>query len=240
MYCFDEARRIVSTLEPQPAIGPAFTLIRSRSSRVWAVGSRVAPDLADELDRLAAQEQPLDDWRDPPRFDERYHALLGGDLVSGPALEFPDRMAAPEGVTLIDDAGMLKRHFRGWTSEEIPDRTPMAAVLVDGQAVSLCACARRSSEAAEASLETAEPFRGQGLAERVTAAWAIAVRKSGRRPLYSTSWENTASLAVARKLGLSIYAASWSLYAQPYEDRFVGERPVATSATGNERAEPEP
>ena len=85
-----------------------------------------------------------------------------GDLVSGPALEFPDRMAAPEGVTLIDDAGMLKRHFRGWTSEEIPDRTPMAAVLVDGQAVSLCACARRSSEAAEASLETAEPLSRAG------------------------------------------------------------------------------
>lgn len=219
MYRLNVEGRIVSTLEPQAAIGPSFTLIRGRSERVWAVGAGVDPDVANELDTLAAREQPLDDWRDPPRFAERYHALLGGDLVSGPALEFPDRMAAPEGVKLIDDAGMLKRHFRGWTSEEIPDRTPMAAVLVDGQAVSLCACARRSSEAAEASLETAEQFRGRGLAQQVTAGWAVAVRASGRMPLYSTSWENTASQAVARKLGLSIYAASWSLYGQPYENR---------------------
>ncbi len=219
MYRFDGAGGIVCTLEPQPAIGPAFTLIRGRSERVWAVGARVAPDLAEELDALAAQERTLDDWREPPRFAERYRALLSGELVSGPAFEFPARLEAPVGVRLIDASEMLQRHFRGWTSAEMPGRTPMAAILEDGQAVSLCACARRTDEAAEASLETAVRYRGRGLAERVTAAWAIAVRESGRMPLYSTSWENVASRAVARKLGLSIYAASWSLYTQSYEDR---------------------
>ena len=219
LYQFDDAGRIVSTLEPHPAIGPLFTLIRSRTERVWAVGASVASDLADQLHALVVQEQPLDDWRDPPRFAARYHALLGGDLVAGPALEFPDHIDAPQGVVLIDDAGLLQRHFQGWTLDEMPGRTPMTAILVDGQAVSICGCARRTDEAAEASLETAEPFRGQGLAERVTAAWAIAVRESGREPLYSTSWENTASRAVARTLGLSIYAASWSLYAQRWQDR---------------------
>ncbi|MCY3558147.1 MAG: GNAT family N-acetyltransferase [Chloroflexi bacterium] len=212
LYLFDAAGRTESTLEPQPTDGPSFTMIRSRAERVWAVGARVAPGLAEQLDLLAGREPPLEEWRDPPRFAERYRALLGGVLVSGPALEFPDRIDAPEGVILIDDVRVLQRHFPGWTAEEISGRTPMAAVMVDGHAVSLCACARRTGEAAEASLETAEPFRGQGLAERVTAAWAIAVRESGRTPLYSTSWENTASLAVARKLGLTTYAASWSLY----------------------------
>ncbi len=199
-------------MEPQPTNGPSFTLIRSRADRVWAVGARVAPELAEHLDLLARREPPLEEWRDPPRFAERYRALLGGDLVSGPALEFPDRIDGPEGVGLIDDARVLQRHLQGWTAEEIAGRTPMAAVTVDGHAVSLCACARRTDEAAEASLETSEAFRGQGMAEQVTAAWAIAVRKSGRIPLYSTSWDNTASLAVARKLGLTTYAASWSLY----------------------------
>ena len=221
MYRFNEAGRIVSTLEPNPAIGPLFTLIRGRSERVWAVSATVASDLADKLDALAIQEQPSADWREPPRFANRYHALLGGNLVSGPALEFPDRIDAPDGVKVIDDAGLLQRHFQGWTLDEMPGRTPMAAILANGQVVSLCACARRTAEAAEASLETAEPFRGQSLAERVTAAWAIAVRESGRQPLYSTSWENAASLAVARKLGLSIYAVSWSLYAQSYEERLL-------------------
>jgi hypothetical protein len=45
----------------------------------------------------------------------------------------------------------------------------------------------------------------------VTAAWAAAIRASGRIPLYSTSWSNTGSLAVARKLGLSVYASDWSV-----------------------------
>lgn len=181
----------------------------------------VDPDVANELDRLAAREQPLDDWRDQPRFANRYRDILGGELVSGPALEFPEQVVAPSQVRLIDDAALLERHFQGWTAEEMPGRTPMAVILVDGQAVSLCGCARRTDEAAEASLETAELFRGRGLAQQVTAAWAVAVRASGRMPLYSTSWENTASLSVARKLGLSIYAASWSIYAQPYEARLL-------------------
>ncbi len=218
LYVFDAAGRIVSTRELQPASAPAFTLIRSRSERVWAVGAQVPPDRAEALDALASQEQPLDDWRDPPRSAQSYHELLGGGLVAGPAFAFPERpdqIAARQGVSLIDDASLLTRHFRGWTAQEMPGRTPMAAILVDGQAVSLCGCARRTDEAAEASLETAEQFRGKGLAVRVTTAWAAAVRASGRIPLYSTSWENLASLSVARKVGLSIYAAGWSLYVQP-------------------------
>jgi len=37
------------------------------------------------------------------------------------------------------------------------------------------------------------------------------MRASGRSPLYSTSWTNTASLAVADKLGLVAYASDWSI-----------------------------
>lgn len=221
MYRFNEAGRIVSTLEPKPAVGPSFTLIRGRSECVWAVGARVPTNLAHELDALAVREQPVDDWQEPPGFAERYQALLGGELVSGPALEFPDQIDAPKGVSLIDDVSLLTRYFRGWTAEEMPERTPMAVMLLDGHAVSLCGCARRTSGAAEASLETAEPFRGRGLAVQVSAAWAIAVKQSGRLPLYSTSWENLASLSVARKLGLSVYATSWNLYAQPYRERLI-------------------
>jgi REP element-mobilizing transposase RayT len=47
--------------------------------------------------------------------------------------------------------------------------------------------------------------------DTITAAWALAMRGSGRIPLYSTSWMNTASLAVARKLGLVAYASDWSI-----------------------------
>ncbi len=94
----------------------------------------------------------------------------------------------------------------------MPYRTPIVALMEDEHAVSVCFCARRSDVAAEAGVETAMEFRGQGLATRVTAAWALAIRDSGRVPLYSTSWTNHASLSVARKLGLETYASSWSIW----------------------------
>ena len=85
-----------------------------------------------------------------------------------------------------------------------------------GYPVSVCFCATRNSEfAIEAGLETAAAFRRRGFGARVTAAWASAIRASGRIPLYSTSWNNPASLAVARKLGLIPYASDWSVISNP-------------------------
>jgi hypothetical protein len=87
----------------------------------------------------------------------------------------------------------------------------VVAVVEDGYPVSICFSARKSGVAAEAGLETAEAFRGRGFGPRVAAAWALSIRAAGRVPLYSTSWANDASLAVARKLGLLAYASHWSL-----------------------------
>jgi predicted GNAT family acetyltransferase len=58
---------------------------------------------------------------------------------------------------------------------------------------------------------TLEEFRGRGYAPAVVAAWAHAVREAGRIPLYSTTWDNLASRAVARKLGLIVYGSNLSL-----------------------------
>ena len=138
-------------------------------------------------------------------------SLLEGEVYSGPAFTFPEVIARPHGMVLIDDLRPLEHHFTGWTAGEIPGASPIVAVVEEGYAVSVCFCARRSDAAAEAGLETAEAFRGRGLGPRVTAAWALAIRDSGRVPLYSTSWSNEASLAVARKLGLTAYANTWSL-----------------------------
>jgi predicted GNAT family acetyltransferase len=66
---------------------------------------------------------------------------------------------------------------------------------------------RITPAACEAGVETAPGFRGHGHAARVVAAWALAVRDAGQIPLYSTSWQNTASQAVARKLGLRQFGA---------------------------------
>jgi predicted GNAT family acetyltransferase len=117
-----------------------------------------------------------------------------------------------EGVIVVEDERQLRPHFEGWVEGEIAaGRGPVVAVLEDGVPVSLCFCARSSGVAAEAGLETAAAFRRRGYGARVTAAWAAMISASGRAPLYSTSWTNEASLAVARRLGLIAYASGWSV-----------------------------
>ena len=214
-YVFDEAGRILSTRVPSPGRGPAFVLVRGPADCAWAIHRDVEPEAADELESLARQEPPITDLRTPPVHAERYDALVGGELESGPALSFPETLPPPGETGTVDDLRQLEYHFTAWTADEIPDASPIVAVMVDGRAVSVCFCARRAGFAAEAGLETAPAFRGRGLAPRVVAAWALAMRASGRTPLYSTSWTNDASLAVARKLGLIPYAAAWSLSGRP-------------------------
>jgi len=112
---------------------------------------------------------------------------------------------------VVTDLRELTR-FRGWKAGDLEaGYGPLLAIDADGAPASICFCARRTDAAAEAGLETAAEYRGRGLAARVTAAWACAIRATGRMPLYSTSWANFSSLAVARKLGLVAFAGMWSV-----------------------------
>ena len=212
LYILDDRGRIAATREPAANPTPAFCLIRGAATCVWAIRADVPDNIAAEIDALARDEPPVSDLREPPRHAERYASLFGGPVWSGPAFSFPDALPDLGDVAFIDDLRPLERHLRGWVAEEIPGCAPIVAVLEDGDVVSVCFSARRSEVAAEAGLETAEAFRGRGLAPRVTAAWALAVRASGRTPLYSTSWDNDPSLAVARKLRLQAYASNWSIH----------------------------
>ena len=207
--------RIVSSPEPNVPPPPVFALIRGASSCAWAVRADVSENVSAEVERLARQECPLDDLQNPndaPANADTYLALLGGQINSGPAFTFPDRIAHSSDVELVDKLELLERYFRGWVADEIPWRAPIVAVMDNGYPVSVCFCATRSSEnTVEAGLETAAAFRGRGFAPRVTAAWASAIRASGRIPLYSTAWTNRASRTVARKLGLIQYAVDWTI-----------------------------
>ena len=186
-------------------------LIRGMESCTWAVREDVPRDLADELNVLAREEPPVADLRHNPVHAERYKSLVNGGVDSGPAFTFPEVIVQPSDTVFIEDVQLLDHHFSGWKAGEIPGSMPIVAVVEEGYPVSVCFCARRSDGAAEAGLDTAVEFRGRGLGPRVAAAWALAIRASGRIPLYSTSWSNDASLAVARKLGLVAYASNWSI-----------------------------
>jgi len=72
---------------------------------------------------------------------------------------------------------------------------------------------KAQSVAAEAGVETAPHYHGRGFAAIVTAAWAASIQGSRLLPIYSISWQNPGSLAVARKLGLVACAQTWSVVA---------------------------
>ena len=211
MFSLDGGGRIVGTLEPDPSPGPLFSLVRGKDGCAWAVRSDVPRSVAKELDALAREEPAVADFRVAPVHAEQYVSLVEATVDSGPAFTFPEEIVESNGTVFVEDTKHLDHHFAGWKTSEIPYRTPIVALMVDGHAVSVCFCARRSDMAAEAGVETAIAYRGRGLAPQVTAAWAMAIRASGRVPLYSTSWDNSASLSVARKLALASYACSWSI-----------------------------
>lgn len=212
LFLLNASGRIVSTREPNPSRGPQFALIRGPQGCAWSVHASVPDELAVQLGDLASEEPPVGDLRADPVYAQRYVSLFGGRVDSGPVFTFPEAIPEWGGIVTIQDLAPLQRYFHGWTADEIPERSPILAVVEDGNALSVCFCARRSAVAAEAGVETAEAFRGRGLARLVTATWALAIRESGRLPLYSTSWSNAASLAVARQLGLEACGSDWSLY----------------------------
>ena len=172
----------------------------------------VPTNVARELEVLARDEPPAFDLNDPPRHAEAYLVTLRGKVDSGPVFTFPAAAPSVQNVEPVTAIADLEYHFRGWTPDEIPDRSPIVGIRVDGQVVSVCFCARRSDIAAEAGVETAVQYRGRGFASKVTAAWARLIHDSDRVALYSTSWNNAPSLQVARNLGLTACAVDWSVY----------------------------
>ncbi|KAJ6782399.1 hypothetical protein PWT90_10819 [Aphanocladium album] len=80
-----------------------------------------------------------------------------------------------------------------------------------GEVVCVCHTPARNAQVAEAGIWTREDWRGKGLATRTVAAWATMHPAETRTLFYSTAKENTASQAVARKLGLQEFGYIWKL-----------------------------
>ncbi len=137
-------------------------------------------------------------------------------LGSGASTSTPDSFDSgdprPLGVIEISPSTthLLSPEY-AWLADELTVRNPVIAVVVDGAAVSVCFSARATRHATEAGVETLPEHRGRRHAGAVTAAWADAVRRQGRIPLYSTSWANHASRRVAARLGLIQYATDFHI-----------------------------
>ena len=133
---------------------------------------------------------------------------------NGPAYRFVERaeVRTKAEAKVVDEtsAHLLERHFP-YTQSVLTSRMPIVGVVVDGWVVSACYCARKRSGACEAGVDTEKLYQNRGLGTLVVSAWRNEVEKEGGQPLYSTSWDNLASRAVARKLRLIPYAETFSL-----------------------------
>jgi hypothetical protein len=124
----------------------------------------------------------------------------------GPAYVFPDNIKKPSSAIKITDGNKtFLQTFFPHLVNKLEWIQPCFVILKDGDAVSVCCSARRSSLAAEASLETVVTYRGRGFGLETATAWAMEIQKEKRIPLYSTAWDNFSSQSVAKKLNLHQY-----------------------------------
>jgi RimJ/RimL family protein N-acetyltransferase len=222
LYHHDANDRIVRTRQPNGWPSPLFHLGRTRLANLWRFRDDLEPAAIRELARLAGREGPLLEAHPPPERMEAIRSVLRSavELVvewRGPAFRFPAEIPAPDRGPLpvvavtAENQSILEESFAD-TVPELAERQPCIAAVDGERAVSMCYAARplevkgcEPCRGAEAGVETVAAYRGRGLAPRVVAAWGRAMREQGGEPMYSTSWDNKASCAVARKLGLVFY-----------------------------------
>ncbi|HDR7913425.1 TPA: GNAT family N-acetyltransferase [Bacillus wiedmannii] len=128
------------------------------------------------------------------------------NIWMGPAFMFSNNLHKPTRTIQITEKNkeLLRENFPNLI-EQMEWRQPYFAIVKNEKVVSICCSARSTPVAAEASVETLAEFQGNGYGTDVVTAWAISIQEEKRIPLYSTSWDNYASQAVARKLKLINY-----------------------------------
>ena len=224
LYRHDDRNRLLAVNEPghprpDDPLPPRLYIGRTREGLIWRFRHDLPDSLIAELEAMLGGEPVGVDLSQPPRCLEALQATLARDAPltgtwSGPAWHFPGEIPVSEHevipVTTAND-DLVRLLSPVLIAEDLPWRQPCLALLDYGRLASLCFSARNTPIAAEAGVDTREEFRGRGYAPAVVAAWAQAVRQEGRIPLYSTSWDNLASRSVARKLGLVLYGADFSI-----------------------------
>lgn len=211
LYRHDARGRMVRVNEPMGKAAPRFFLGRTTQGNERRFRHDLEPDLARELEALCGDEAYGDELLRPPYGATNYARVLARAapverVWAGPAYRFPADVPVASGTVPItgENLGLVRPLFPDWL-DDVAACQPFVALVVDGRAVSVCCSVRTTPVAHEAGVETHPELRGRGYAALVVSAWARAVQDLGRIPLYSTSWQNTASQAVAGKLGLVRY-----------------------------------
>jgi RimJ/RimL family protein N-acetyltransferase len=216
LFTHDEHSRLLRVNEPGGGgLASRFFLGRTSEGNLWRFRADLPERLMTKLETLCRDEPVTQDLHSKPHHFEDYLRVLEvhesvQTMWQGPNYHFTRDLEPSRPVIAITEtnAELLEGGFEELIPE-LPDWQPFLAVVEDGRAVSICRSVRITEEAHEAGVETLHDSRGKGYAKDVVAGWARLVRSLGARPLYDTSWENTASQAVARKLQLVPYGTDF-------------------------------
>lgn len=211
LFTYDERGRMVSRNDPERKPAPRLFLAYTSAGYVLRLGQDVSDAMETRLQSIVGTQPPVADMRSAPPVVSAIQDVLeqpASGQEGGPVYRFPEMLWRVGGtVRISEDNVYLARDTFPWLLTELADWRPCFAVVHGGAAVSVCFSARIGAAVCEAGVETLPDFRGRGYAAGATSAWARAIRDSSRVPLYSTSWGNLASQAVARRLGLTMVGA---------------------------------
>lgn len=218
LYVYDGNGRITGCNQFNGGAIPRFHLARTETSNYSVFRSDVPLEVVDAVNQLVLKEPPLKQLDALPKFQNEYTEILSShrsveSIWHGPAYRFTNKESTSDpNVVVIDSMNMelLENHLGDWL-DDVRHRRPFVALLDGGSAVAVCASARMTAEAHEAGVETVPAYRGRGYAARVVSAWAKAVSLDNAEPMYSTSWDNLASQAVANTLKLELVGTDFHI-----------------------------
>lgn len=218
LFTRDAAGRLTATRDATPRPAPRVFVARSKAACVVTVRADVPAELAAEIQRLIAAEPPDPDPSQPSTLAcaPALRALFESpdEARAGPLYRLPSDLPPQPGARILDPGEAAQRltgRFR-WLAAAPEYLAPLAIAEVDGVVAAACHSPRgRTATAAEAGVLTLEAYRGRGLATAVVVAWAGALQRLGLEALYSTTWSNRASRAIAARLSAQAYGSSWQL-----------------------------
>ena len=213
LFTHDGSGAMVGVNEPSGQPAPRFFIGRTAQGNECRFRHDLDDALRRELELASATEPMSDEMLLSPYGSAPYENILARvgpirGIWSGPAYAFPDELPTAPHATVIteDNRDVLRPHLEAWLAD-IATGQPLIACVIDGHAVSVCCSVRKTAIAHEAGVETAPELRGRGYAAQAVSAWARAVRGIDRVPLYSASWQNHASQALAARLQLVRFGA---------------------------------
>jgi RimJ/RimL family protein N-acetyltransferase len=219
LFELDTLGRMVANNSLSVEAAPRLYIGRSEGELVALIRQDVPAVIAADMLELASSEPPHTSPRTPPRFAGDYYEALEQDgpverNYFGPTYWLPPDavVSPPEEARLLtpDDRAAIAPHF-AWLLADIRAERPVSVVFRDGVVVAQCSCSRLTERAAEAGLEVAEAYRGQGLGKDCARGWAREMRDRELLTLWGTTWENDASQAIAAATGFELYGTDWHL-----------------------------